>query len=510
MTRKSQTSSPPVVARRTAHKPLKPFTTDHFRAYARNLILDTGEPWNPEGFQLEVVADLFGPVPEVWMVVPEGNGKTTLMGGVALYYADYTPTAMVLLGAASRDQCGVLFGQAAGFVYRSGLNKTRFRVFEGYRRIDSLRTGGKIQVYAADDRTGDGVIPGGIVLLDELHRQRDMRLYETWRGKLDKRGAKLCAISTAGEPGTQFENARVRITTEAKDKTVKGAHLRAATPQIILHDWSLEKGKSPDDMRAVKRANPFSGVSIERLRSKRLTPTTTEAHWRRFVCNLATRSDSAAISEAEWDARVTGETIPYGEPVWAGLDLGWKWDTSAIVPLWMESLEHRVFGVPQIVTPPRDGTSTPPEKVQAAILLVHEANPIHTIVMDENAGGAQLVGWIESEIGAQVITHSQAHTAMCLAYERWMEAMRLGWHVYPDHAEFKQHAMNAVARLLPGDQTRFDRPAGARNTRTKTTQDRRVWDALTAASMVHSVAVGELDAEPERPFDLADYRIEQL
>ena len=32
-----------------------------------------------------------------------------------------------------------------------------------------------------------------------------MRLYRTWRGKLDKRGGQIVVISTAGEPGGEFE-----------------------------------------------------------------------------------------------------------------------------------------------------------------------------------------------------------------------------------------------------------------------------------------------------------------
>ena len=99
-----------------ANGALRPFTLEHFEAYASNLVLDSGAPWRLEDFQREVVADVFAGAPEVWMVVPEGNGKTTLMGGLALYFADYTPSAAVLLAAASRDQCGLLLGQAAGFV----------------------------------------------------------------------------------------------------------------------------------------------------------------------------------------------------------------------------------------------------------------------------------------------------------------------------------------------------------------------------------------------------------
>jgi phage terminase large subunit-like protein len=464
-------------------------------------VLDSGEKWDPQDFQLQVMEDVFAGVPETWMIVPEGNGKTTMMGGVALYYADYTPSAAVLLAAASRDQCGLLLGQAAGFVYRTpGLLNQRFKVFEGYRRIQALRSGGRIQVFSADDRTGDGVIPGGIVLLDELHRHQDLRLYRTWRGKLDKRGAQLIAISTAGEPETEFENAREAAKRSAPDITVTGAHTRAASPEMVLHDWSVPADADVEDMQAVKAANPFDGVTMEKLRRKRDSPTMTLGHWQRFVCNQATRSEESAITDAEWAALGTDEQIPVGEPIWVGLDIAWKRDTTAIVPFWMPSHEKRLLGVPEILTPPRDGNSLPPEEVQMALLRVHERNPIHTIVMDENAGGAQLAFWIEDELGARVVAHSQGHSAMALAFERWMEAMRQGWILHPRDPELTRHVLNAIARLLPGGQTRFDRPSSSRSA---ALQDRRVWDALTAASMVNSVAATEgTDAPPEFVFEV--------
>src|SRR5881628_1298529 len=170
----------------TAHRPLRPFTLDHWRRWAGLLVLDSGERWVPEPFQDEIVGELFSGVTEVLVDIPEGNGKTTLIGGVALYHGDYTPDAMVPMAASSRDQTGVLFGQAAGFVRRTPGLDQRFRVYEGYRRITCLRTGGRIQVYAADDRTGDGVIPS-LAILEELHRHPSLMLYRTWYGKLPKR-----------------------------------------------------------------------------------------------------------------------------------------------------------------------------------------------------------------------------------------------------------------------------------------------------------------------------------
>jgi hypothetical protein len=203
-------------------RPLREGTIDHFRAYARLLVLDSGDQWEPERFQLDVVDEILKGIPEVWLDVPEGNGKTTLMGGVALYHADYTPDAIVPMAAASRDQTGILLNQAAGFVRRTPGMDRRFRVYEGYRRIDALRTRGRIQVFAADDRTGDGVI-FTLALLEELHRHPDLRLYRTWHGKIEKRGGQVVAISTAGEPGGEYENVKAGVLKRGRVRR-RGAH----------------------------------------------------------------------------------------------------------------------------------------------------------------------------------------------------------------------------------------------------------------------------------------------
>ena len=206
--------------------PVEPFTLAHFRAWASDLILDTGQSWHHEDFQEAFLEDLFAGFRECWFVVPEGNGKTTLLAGVGLYHCEFRPFAAVPVAAASREQAEIMYRQAEGFVLRSprlhesvhsavqaakGKRKTdvpRFVCLEGYRRINHFG-GGRIQVFAADDRTGDGVIPT-LGILDELHRHRDLALYRTWAGKLTKRGGQIVAISTAGEPGSEFGRASCR------------------------------------------------------------------------------------------------------------------------------------------------------------------------------------------------------------------------------------------------------------------------------------------------------------
>ncbi|MEA2255567.1 MAG: hypothetical protein QOG35_1612 [Solirubrobacteraceae bacterium] len=495
-------------ADRSAHKPLRPFTVDHFRAYARLLVLDTLKPWEPEDWQLEVAGDFFAGNPEVWLLVPEENGKTTFFAGFALYHGDYTHEAMVGLAAASRDQAGRLLGQAVGFVRRSPGAKTRFRPLEGHRLIRCKRTAGLIQVFAAAEGTGDGIIYT-LALIDELHRHRDLGLYRVWLGKDGKRAGQLGVISTAGAPGSEFEQVVGQIRRAGKASTARDGHERIVVEAsgTVMHRYAVPDDGDVEDLEQVKAANPFSGITIQRLRRKRAKPGMTDPHWRRLTCNQPVRGEGAAINAREWAAAITKDRPKPGTPVYAGLDLGWQWDTTVIAPLWVPSPGRRVLLDPKVVVPPRDGTSTRPSEIQEAFLQIHRATPIHTVVMDKAAGGEQLAEWIEKKLGARVVVHSNGNQAQALAAQRFYEGLRAQPPTlqHTGHPVLTEHVLNARARMSPRGDVVFDRPTTSRSAHQ---QDQRVIDGLSASSAVHSVAVAEATDRPK--INVRDYRIERL
>jgi phage terminase large subunit-like protein len=467
--------------------------------YAGRLVLDTGEPWpiDDDEWMLEVVDDIFAGYREVWLLVPEGNAKTTLMAAV---------------GAASRDQAEILFGQAAGFVERTpGLDARqyqpgRFKVFEGYRQIKSTINGGRgIKVYAADKATGDGVIPFPYALIDEPHRHKDLGLYRTWKGKLRKRGAQIVAISTAGEPGTDFEETRDAIRNAATEREhVTECHLRAAGPTTVMHEFKVPKAEQAKDLRLVRRANPLSVITEQDLREKLESPTLDYGEdWLRLTCNIPARSSHAAISDADWDHAHTDEEIPEGAAIDLGADFAWSHDTTAIVPLWMPSPELRLLGPPRVLTPPRDGTMLDPQEVKDAFDWFLTQYKVRRVVADKTKAQDTLL-WLQNERGVDVVDWQQGLKNEIWEYERFMEALRGGaspddrerresWLKHTGDPELRRHVMNAIARKVPGDKRVFDRPSTSRNA---SKQDRRVIDALKAAAMVHCSAV--MDAAPKR------------
>jgi phage terminase large subunit-like protein len=431
-------------------------------------------------------------VPENWLIVPEGNTKTTSLGGFAVYLLEHRHRAWIPWAASSRDQAEIGYRQAEGFVLSSKRLDAKLRCYGGYRRIEDRRTKARLQIFAADDGHADGIIPTD-AFLDELHRHKNLRLYRTWRGKLLKRGGQIATISTAGEPGGEFEETRERIRQETPIVATGPGFVRCRSEHVSLHEWAVPEGADFEDLALVKAANPFSAITVEQLGSKRATPTMTVEHWRRFVCNLPTRSSSAAIQEAEWYGALSDERIEDGEQVWLGADFGFRHDTTAIVPLWWRDDSFRLLGDTTILVPP-EKRSLDVNLVKRAFLDYAARYRVDVIVLDINRA-EDIAQWLDEELGVLIVDRAQTSKPQSEDFERFMAGLRGGvlWHT--GDAGLRRHALNAVERLLPDGGSRFARSSESR----EGNQDARVIDALVAAAMVHSYAVekyGVPDTEP--------------
>jgi phage terminase large subunit-like protein len=463
--------------------------------------------WEPEDWQLDVIADVFDGTQQVWLIVPQGNGKTTLMAGLALYHADFTHAPWVPVAAASAKQARILYTSAAEFVHRTPRLLQRFKPQDGYLRIQSLANGGwGIQVYAADKDTGQGIQPT-LCLVDEGHVHKDLGLYRTWRGKLRKRQGQIVMISTAGEPGTDFEETRDKIRNEAVDRDQLGpCRLRAVGNRIVMHEFRVPSANVARDLKLVLAANPLSTISEDELAAILSDPTLDYGEdWLRQTCNIPARSSKAAVSDADWDHAFYGEDIPDGATISLGADFAWSHDTTAIVPFWMPSRDFRLLGAPEILTPPRDGTMLDPQLVKDAFDRLIDRFQVERVVADKTKAQDTLM-WLEQERGITVVDQPQGLKPEIVEYERFMEALRGGapedkrdgresWLKHTGDVGLRRHVMNAIARKVPGDKYVFDRPATSRNA---SKQDHRVIDALKASAMVHSVAVAEFDTPPAR------------
>lgn len=497
----------------------KPFTVEHFKLYCSRLVFDDGLKREPEPFQLDFARDVFRGDKECLLLIPEGNGKTTFVAQLALYGADWAPSPWIPVGASSRDQAMTLYTQAKSFVVETPGLKRRFRCYDGYRSIKPLdpvtgkpRPGRGVEIVAWDPNTSDGVIPFPYFICDELHRHPDMSLWRLWRGKARKRGSQGIGISTAGEPGSEFEELRDRIRQRALTSTKRhgGTHYRGGG--LVMYEFRLAKPELAMNAKEVVKVNPLSTITVETLAEDLESPTLDIGDWKRLKCNLPARSVHAAITDDEWAYAASVETeIPEGERIDVGLDIGWKYDTTALVPLW-RAPDHLLLDEALVITPPRDGTSLHPDRIKERFIRLNDRNPIDVVVMD-TTDGEDIMAWLEDDIGCAVVDRQQSNDLHVLDYKNFMRGLRNARSVKPptkDEAQhstplrhvarcprLSSHSMNAVARRLPRGDFRFDRPEQSRNAKK---QDRRVIDALSAAGMVVTNAV----AAKETTFSMVD------
>lgn len=491
--------SPPLRGKAPSAQPAKrkpvrgrPFTVEHFLSWSQRLKLKDGKLYKADPYQIRFLEDLFArdgdglPVfSELWLVVPEGNGKTTFFALVALYVIEFQPEAWVPIAASARDQAVALtYRIASGTVER---NTLPFKSHPGYREIRHLDSKGTLKIYASDVASADGV-DFDLGIIEELHRLTKMDLYDTWSGKTEKSHGQLVVASTAGEAGGPFEKLRTQIRQAATDVTRDGCFTRAAGPGVVLHDWAVPDGADVEDLEMVAAANPSERITVETLTKKRAKPSWNLPHWARFTANRATRVASAAITEREWFAALAEgdiDALTSGLEWWVGADFGWRKDTTAFLPFCWVSDEFRLLGPASIVVPPRDGSSSSVADVKRAFVKITETCDVSTVVMDMS-GAHDIADWLSEELGLVVVDRAQTPRAQQEDYERFMSALRQGWLKHTGDAGLRQHAFNAVAQVQPNGGAKFARPSEARNA---SGQDHRVIDALIAASMVHSVAV---------------------
>lgn len=425
-----------------------------------HLRLEDGRPLIVEDFQRTMLRDYFEGTTETVCLVSKKNGKTTLISALSLYHLTTTPDAECVIAAASREQAGILFGQAAAFVRRSEWLKARVR--PTLREMRSKTDSGRTRVLASDSDTADGTIPS-LAIVDEVARHKSGDLYGTLRDGLGPRNGRLVGISTAGDdedsPLGRMRRMAYELPTVERDGAYR--YCRSADGAFVVHEWALDETDPRDDLALVKTANPASWQTIEALRRRFESPSMTSWAWARFACGVWTVGEDSAISEREWAAcaRPGLEIEPGADGVVIGIDLGWRWDTTAMVPIRQESPEHPIqVHPPTILTPPQTGESLDAEEVFGACQLFAERWPGCTFVADPEAGGEQLMQRLDRELpGVTLLTHSQKTGPMCQAAQILSETIAERGIEHPDDEQLNRHVLSASAKFF-GVAWRFVKP----------------------------------------------------
>jgi phage terminase large subunit-like protein len=170
--------------------------------------------------------------------------------------------------------------------------------------------------------------------------------------------------------------------------------------------------------------------------------------------------------------------------VWRlGLDVGWKEDTTAVVPHALDADGTVWLAAPRVLVPPAQrGVALRKREVLDAVAELAEQYGAETVVLDPENDGEVVAQDLEDELGLDVVAHSQKPAPMAQAAERFYAAVREGKVRHPRDDVLTRHVLNAHRKATDDGRWRFVK---------ENKQSRKVIDALIAAAMVHNIAVEE-------------------
>ena len=300
-----------------------------------------GQPFALLDWQQEMLGELFG-----WVRVDNGlrryrmayvstakkSGKSTILAGIGLYLllADGEPGAEIYGAASDREQASVVFREAAAMVRASPLLSAALEVVDSRRTIAYRKAASFYRVLSADAFRAEGLNIHGL-LFDELHAQRDRRLFDSLRyGGAARSQPMLVSITTAGYDRNSI------------------CYEQYSYAKRVLADWTVDPTFYPliyevedqtnwKDEAAWPDANPSWGVTISptdfAAEAREAANSTSKLNgFLRYRLNCWTQQDTRFIKPEVWSACNVQPPEPLaGKPCWMGLDLAWSQDTSAMV-----------------------------------------------------------------------------------------------------------------------------------------------------------------------------------
>lgn len=410
-------------------------TLPHFSRFCASIGLEL------EPFQRRIVEELFSGRRELLVLLPRGNGKTTLFAAVALFHLVSAERPSVILAASSREQAGVAFDAAALFARHPAL-AGQVRVKSGYKELwsgEGTPPEGKLKVVSSDAPRAQGLQPT-LALVDELHAHPKPDLYVALKTAMGKRaGAQLVTISTAGH---DRESVLGRLRERAhgfsdltRDGTLTVA--RDAGASFAMIEWACEADADLSDPAVLKCANPASFVSEAFLAEQVASPGLHPLELARYHANVWSDASASWLPPGAWQACAGEATIAEGERVWVGVDVGGSRAASAIV--W-------VTADPRVGSKVFQGDGAVLEVVR---FVRHLAESLEVVELIHDPWRFQQAALELAEAGMLVVQFPQTNERMVAAAERLYRAVLEGELTHPADPELDRHVATAIAKETP-------------------------------------------------------------
>ena len=306
-----------------------------------------GQPFELEAAQEFICGNIFGwrmwrtgypeDRPWVWprrfrriyLEQGKGNGKTPLMGAIALYglLADKEPGAEIYVGASKQKQAHVCFDDAVRMARASPVYEhLRVTGVSPPTRIDHLASESWVDLLSSESKNSESGIKPHIVLLDEIHEHKDGLLVDMMQRGFKWRRQPLLVMST--NSGWDMTS----IAWEEHEHARKVSHGDIDSPESFGYVCAMDEGDDPiKDDALWPKANPLLGRAVQRdtliqaVADAESYPTRVNNIRRLHFCQW-TEGETAWISKDRWQSiefheEDHGWSRLLNRPVIAALDL---------------------------------------------------------------------------------------------------------------------------------------------------------------------------------------------
>jgi phage terminase large subunit-like protein len=394
-----------------------------FRAFCKTV----GYPLEP--FQRRIANAAFAPERELLVLLPRGNGKTTLFAALAVHHLLTVKRPQAYVAAASREQARILWEAAAEFARHPAISD-RITV----RHLELRVPGGYLRVLAADALKLHGLTPS-LVLVDEYHAHPDDAVYQALRTALLKRpDARMAVISSAPEDATTpLGHLRARALA-APHVTRRGPLIEAHGGSLRMLEWSVPDEAKPTPAQAL-RANPASWITLPALREQH--DAVSELSWLRYHCNRIAGRERAWLPAGAWAACAGRTEFEPGEKVWVAVDLSGGSGRSDTAVCWVNERLH--VGV-EVWTGEHDAQA----EVSALLGELAERFEVTELIFDFWRAAA-LASEFEQR-GLTVVSWPQTDARMIPASKRLYDAIIERRLTHPGDDRLDAHVHAAIAR----------------------------------------------------------------
>ncbi len=350
---------------------------EHFRWWCETYCVQSidqfaGQPLTLEPFQLDFMGEALSVDADdlpLWkscvLVLPRKNGKSSLLAAYAIYMLMHDEgSPEILLAASSDKQAGRLFDYVKSFVRQSAFLRDQLHIRDYIGEIARKDGEGKLLRMSSSPERLHGYNPS-LVICDELAQWLAPGLRRAWAALTTGGGARKASqtftITTAGEAQTRKESILGRLIdrNEADGELANPHHgltiSRNFAGQTLVHNFSAAT-TDPNNLEAIKQANPASWITTDYLARQAANPELTREEFLQLHGCVWVEAAESWIKHAAWDAlECIGLEIHDGAEVYVGIDAAFSQDCTAVGLSWRLDTDDEppIYGVTSHVWSPK-------------------------------------------------------------------------------------------------------------------------------------------------------------